>query len=284
MDRTAIERVYYGHRTGTKPPFAERLPPAAIEQMVRQDLHKEAVLQRVYRSTVKDAQVASEVARMEKSTRAPEVLKELKEALGNDRKRIGRSLAKPLLVERELRQAFADDQSLHQRQRERIQDLRNRLLKMKKEGESSSDISEAARKSGVGAFNEVTWTLPPASRQNSKTKPVKSTGGPYGLESSVKGAGAARGDARPTDPTEQGVEQIHLFGNLPSRMQAVLKAQLLKPGDVTGVIELPTEFLVCILKERTSEKIKVALLSAAKRDYEAWLREQPSQWLAQGRK
>jgi hypothetical protein len=268
VDRTAIEGVYYGHRTGIKEPFSQVLSAAAIEQLVRQDLHKEAVLQRVYHTVIKDSQVGAEIARMEKSTHSPEVLKELKQALGNDRQRIGRSLAKPLLVEKELRQAFADDQSLHHHQRERLQDLRNLLLKMKKEGENFSEISAAARKSGVGAFNELTWSLPAPSRQTSKTK------GPV----------TAREDARPTKPNEQGIQQVHSFGNLPSRMQAVLKAQLLKPGDVTGVIELPTEFLICILKERTGEKMNVAMVTAAKRDFESWLREQPTEWLAQGRK
>jgi hypothetical protein len=30
-DRAAIERVYYNHRTGQKPPFEQALPAAALE-------------------------------------------------------------------------------------------------------------------------------------------------------------------------------------------------------------------------------------------------------------
>ncbi len=41
-DRAAIERVYYNHRTGEKPPFEQTLPPATLENLVRQDLRKEA--------------------------------------------------------------------------------------------------------------------------------------------------------------------------------------------------------------------------------------------------
>ena len=34
-DREAVERVYYEHRLGTKPPFAEVLPPTSLEELVR---------------------------------------------------------------------------------------------------------------------------------------------------------------------------------------------------------------------------------------------------------
>jgi hypothetical protein len=40
-DRTAIEHVYYMHRTGTKPPFEQALPISMIEQLVRLDLRKD---------------------------------------------------------------------------------------------------------------------------------------------------------------------------------------------------------------------------------------------------
>ena len=43
-DRAAIERVYYEHRLGEKPPFEQVLPPATLENLVRQDLRKEATL------------------------------------------------------------------------------------------------------------------------------------------------------------------------------------------------------------------------------------------------
>ena len=40
-DRTAIERVYYNHRLGQKPPFEQATPPTLIERLVREDLRKE---------------------------------------------------------------------------------------------------------------------------------------------------------------------------------------------------------------------------------------------------
>src|SRR5262249_42725707 len=43
-DRIAVERVYYEHRTGTKPPFDQFMPRELTEKLVRQDLHKETAL------------------------------------------------------------------------------------------------------------------------------------------------------------------------------------------------------------------------------------------------
>jgi len=37
-DRTAVERVYYDHRLGTKPPFEKVLPAAEVARLVNADL------------------------------------------------------------------------------------------------------------------------------------------------------------------------------------------------------------------------------------------------------
>lgn len=46
-DRAAIERVYFHHRLGEKLPFEQALPQAMLENLVRQDLRKEAALKKV---------------------------------------------------------------------------------------------------------------------------------------------------------------------------------------------------------------------------------------------
>ena len=66
-------------------------------------------------------------------------------------------------------------------------------------------------------------------------------------------------------------ERTLYFEDLPSDLQNVLRAQLLKPGDVGAVIETPQGFLLYLAKERTSEKLSVAVLSLPKRSYEEWL-------------
>src|SRR5450759_4891930 len=47
-DRAAIERIYYNHRLGEKPPFEQVLPATTLENLVRQDLRKEAALKQTY--------------------------------------------------------------------------------------------------------------------------------------------------------------------------------------------------------------------------------------------
>ena len=74
---------------------------------------KEEVLKRVYGVQITPAQVAAEAQRINATTRAPDVLAELKTALGNDPERFARTVVKPILVERELRQRFDNDDHLH---------------------------------------------------------------------------------------------------------------------------------------------------------------------------
>src|SRR6185295_9023585 len=95
-DRAAIERVYYQHRLGEKPPFEQVLPPATLENLVQQDLRKEAALQKNYGVEVTPARLDAEVQRINITTRAPDVLAEIKAALGNDPARFARAMARPI--------------------------------------------------------------------------------------------------------------------------------------------------------------------------------------------
>ena len=127
-DRAAIERVYYNHRLGQKPPFEEATPPALIERLVKEDLHKEAVLRKAYGVVITPDLLEAEGQRINTTTRAPEMLAEIKAALGNDPARFAQSFAKPFLVERLLRDKFDNDEALHAAQRQQADAVRNRLL------------------------------------------------------------------------------------------------------------------------------------------------------------
>ena len=69
-DRAAIERVYYNHRLGQKPPFEQATPPALIERLVREDRRKEAALRQVYGVVITPALLDAEVQRINTTTRA----------------------------------------------------------------------------------------------------------------------------------------------------------------------------------------------------------------------
>src|SRR5258708_127073 len=112
-DRAAIERVYYNHRLGEKPHFDQALPPTTLENLVRLDLRKEAALKKTYGVEITPAMLAAEVQRINTTTRAPEMLAEIKAALGDDAARFASIFAKPILVERLLRQKFDNDDALH---------------------------------------------------------------------------------------------------------------------------------------------------------------------------
>jgi hypothetical protein len=261
-DRTAIERVYYAHRLGTKPPFERAMPPALVERLVRQDLHKEAVLGKTYGVTVTPAMLAAEVHRINTTTRAPDVLAELKHALGDDPARFAQGMARPILVERELRRRFENDDALHAAQRREADAARGRL----RAGQAVENL------------HDVTWQLTPRPAEAAPAGPaatptptqVSAHSGSYAIEATAQLAQviAAPGRAAP------GQEKLY-FEDLDPELQPVLRAQLQKAGDVSAVIETPGGFLVFLAREKTAATLRVASLTIPKRSYDGWLAEQP---------
>jgi hypothetical protein len=285
-DRAAIERVYYNHRLGQKPPFEEALPPATLENLVRLDLKKEAVLRKAYGVTIAPALLDAEVQRINTTTRAPDMLAEIKAALGNDPARFARAFAKPFLVERLLRERFDNDEALHATQRQQAEATRNRLLEASAaksetrnpnaEGSPKSEVRSPQsalvtsnqlailKASATGQFTETTWQL--GARPAETNTPavdeleIKQRFGPNAqLISSPRGA-------------ERDRKQY--FEDLPAELQQVLRVQLHQPGDVSAVIETPGGFLLYVAREKTDTALTVACLSLPKRSYEQWLSEQ----------
>ena len=295
-DRAAVERVYYNHRLGEKPPFKQVLPPGTLENLVRQDLRKETALKKTYGVEVTSAMLAAEVQRINTTTRAPDMLAEIKTALGNDPVRFANVFAKPILVERLLREKFDNDDALHAPQRREAEKVRARLLaetvaaaRQSAAITSSVNQGSSAIKSAVlyrdtatskllverrlallkqthsNAVTETTWQL--AARPTETNVPtadeieIKKRFGPNAQILSSPHADTAR-------------EQIFYFEDLPGELQKVLRVQLRHPGDVSAVIETPGGFLLYVAKEKTDAVLSVAGLSLPKRSYEQWLKEQ----------
>lgn len=285
-DRAAIERVYYNHRLGQKPPFEQATPPALIERLVKEDLRKEVALRKVYGVAITPALLDTEVERITTTTRAPDTLAEIKAALGNDPARFAQAFAKPFLVERLLRDKFDNDEALHAAQRQQAEAVRNHVLKAgaaKSEGRNpkaegspksearsqqsavvTSNLLATLNASAVGQVTETTWQL--GARPAETNAPaadeleIKQRIGPNAqLISSPRGA-------------ERDRKQY--FEDLPGELQRVLRVQLRQPGDVSAVIEAPSGFLLFVAKETTDTTLTVACLSLPKRGYEQWLSEQ----------
>jgi hypothetical protein len=264
-DRAALERVYHEHRTGTKLRFEEAMPRALLERLVRDEERKEATLRKIYAVEITPAMVEAEVQRIDTTTRAPEMLAEIKAALGNDPARFARTMARPILVERELRYRFDNDDKLHAEKRREAEQARATLLSGKT----------------VGGMQEVTWQLAP--RTEEETAKL--------AERNPAATPATKGTAKSTSYSVEATAQVsqvvatpegagrepekHHFEDLDPQLQNVLRVQLQKPGDVSAVIEMPAGFVIFQAKERSATELSASSHSIPKRGYEEWLAKQP---------
>src|SRR5262245_14578999 len=123
----AIERVYYAHQIGTTKPFEEAVPRAVLEEKVRTFLKKSVALDQVWHIRITGEMLRSEVERMARETRMPERLRELFDALKDDPLVVEECLARPILVNRLVREQFAFDTSLHESARREAEDLQAQL-------------------------------------------------------------------------------------------------------------------------------------------------------------
>jgi hypothetical protein len=285
-DRAATERVYYKHRLGQKPPFEEALPPATLEGLVRLDLKKEAVLHKAYGVTITPALLNAEVQRINTTTRAPDMLAEIKAALGNDPARFAQAFAKPFLVERLLRERFDNDDALHAAQRHEAERVREQLLQV-----VAADVS---RRTNTSAPSERRLTSAATADVMAKrvallkaihSNEVSETTWQLGARPAETNALAAADEMEikqrfgpnaqlisPPRGAERDRKQY--FEDLPGELQRVLRLQLRQPGDVSAAIDVPGAFLLFVAKEMTDTALTVACLSLPKRSYEQWLSEQ----------
>ena len=258
-DRIAVERVYYSHRTGTKPPFEEVLPHGLAAKLVQQDLHKEIVLKKVYGIEISREQMDAEIARINSSTRAPEMLGELKAALGNDPSRFARTIVRPLLVERELRRRFENDDRLHAAQRKKVELLRLKLLSDREHGASLADLLSRLKAGNEQSVSESTWQLgerPPGAADDRDSE-IKKRFGPD-----------ARLLSAPADTRDE-----FYSSDLPPELQRVLSTQLNRAGDISAVIETPQGFQLYVLERRTTNLLCAAAMTIPKRSYDEWLNQ-----------
>ena len=116
------------HRLDPKPSFEQALPAAQIADLVRLDLKKKAILKRVYHLDLGQAEIDTEVQRIKSTTRAPDVLAEIEHALGDDPRRFADTVARPIVIERELRTRFENDPKLHATARASAEKQRREVL------------------------------------------------------------------------------------------------------------------------------------------------------------
>jgi hypothetical protein len=123
----AIEDVYWRHRIwpkgrpDPKPALDAVMTQAQLEKKVTDYLRKSQALEDYWQRPITGEQLQTEMDRMAKHTKQPEVLHELFEALGNDPFLIAECLARPALADRLLTNWYAYDQRLHGELKQRAQ-------------------------------------------------------------------------------------------------------------------------------------------------------------------
>lgn len=262
QDRRAIEEVYHHHRLNTQRTFEEAMPMETVKMLVQRDLHKEAVLKRAYGVTITQPMMRAEMQRIDQTTRAPEILAEVKAALGNDAERFARVYVKPIIVERELHRRFQFDDAVHTPKRREAEQAREQL----KAGNE------------VEGMHEVTWQMTPRPQDDppaqaappSVPKEVKGKSRSYSIEGTVNRAQVLGGGAG----VEGESEKRFYFEDLNPKLQKVIQAQLRQADDVSAVIEVPHGFTVYQAMERTAEQLTVRVLSIPKIAYDQWLKNQ----------
>ncbi|MDX1387555.1 MAG: hypothetical protein R3344_00070, partial [Acidobacteriota bacterium] len=115
----AIERVYWKHREwpflnpGPKPAFDALFPEAALRDRVEDYLRKTNALEVYWGRAITAEQLQAETERMARRTRAPDTLREIFAALGDDPYVIAETLARQRLVDRLIHNYYAHDERFH---------------------------------------------------------------------------------------------------------------------------------------------------------------------------
>jgi len=264
-DRAAIERVYYEHRLGDKLAFEKTMPEDLLERLVRQDLNKETTLKKVYGVEVSPMMIETEVNRINSTTRAPEMLAELKAALGNGTNRFARVVARPIVVERLLRERFDNDDRLHAPARQSIERAREGLLKEKQGGGSVEILADLLKRDYPNQIVETSWEM--------GVKPAEKTPTGGGELAEVQRQFGPKAQILSSSAEKNRDSKLY-FDDLPIELRNVLRVQLRQPGDVSAVIEMPSAFVLFLARERTPGTLSVTELAISKRNYEQWLKDE----------
>jgi hypothetical protein len=125
----AIERVYYSHQIGATRPFEEAVPREVLERKVRTYLKQTAALEQFWHTPITAEMLQAEIGRIIHSTRMPDRLREVFQAVGNDPFVIQECLARPTLVGHLTRNFFKSDTRIHGAVRAEAEALRVRILR-----------------------------------------------------------------------------------------------------------------------------------------------------------
>jgi len=257
--RAATERMAYERRLGNKPAFGEVFTAAKLEQLVAKDLHKEAVLRQVYAVEITEEMLAAEVARINRSSQAPDALTALKAVLGGSDQAFAFTVAKPIVVERLLRQQFYLDNTLHTTERNAVKTARQQLLS----GESVDGLQESVWQMGERPEEA---SAPQAATTATRAKANSAI---YSNDATAQVAQVLTPSGQPDDSP-----RVPYFTDLPAELQQVLQIELNQTGAVSSIIETPAGYLIYVARAISADSLTIATLTIPRRSYEEWLSQQ----------
>ena len=126
----AIEGVYWRHRTwpeqnaGPKPPLAAVLSAETVRTKVRDSVLMSKALEAIWSQPLTKQQLEAEADRIIRETKRPAMLQEVLRSLGGRRDLFVECLARPTLVDRLVRERYADDPHIHAGTKARAQAAR----------------------------------------------------------------------------------------------------------------------------------------------------------------
>jgi hypothetical protein len=123
----AIERVYYSHQLEARQSFEEAVPHSVLESKVTRYLKQSAALDQVWKTPVTAEMLKHEWERISRNTRFPERLPEIYAALGNDPVLVQECFVRPSLVDHLVRNLFQGDRLLQAGARQRAGQLQEAL-------------------------------------------------------------------------------------------------------------------------------------------------------------
>lgn len=122
----AIEEVYWRHilwpkeNPSPKPQLKEVMSEEELRKKVEETVKMSRALEVIWKRPVRGYQLQAELQRMAETTRNPDMLRELCQALGNDPHLIAECLARPLLVERQIQEWYGFDERFHGKLKKRV--------------------------------------------------------------------------------------------------------------------------------------------------------------------
>ncbi len=227
----AIERVYYAHQAGATKRFEEAVTRPLLERKVSTYLKQTVALETLWHVPITADALQHELRRVRQSTRAPERLEEIFQALGHDDVLIQECFVRPVLVDRLARAFLRSDERFQGAAKSQVDKLRRALLRNPR---ATPD---------QGIEMQVVDVI-------------------------LRGGRAGKGEEHaPEWDMEHGALKHRVQGSEFERLRSRAPG---KAGEVGPVVEGPESFDVQVLLEASQDSFRVAAYSIKKVSWGEW--------------